>query len=689
MAKDPYRYFRIEARELLDRLAKGALDLERGADVAEHVAVLLRQAHTLKGAARVVQQREISDLAHAVEDLLATYREQSAPVPQQTIDRLLKTLDGIEAQLARLPGSSDPPGAPEAAAAPQQQAPVESPRSLRTELSEIDAVLDDLQALHGELGGIRRAAATLQPLRQGVARLAAELVAPRPGTTPARLRDQAEALHKALGTFERELAGSAERVACEVRQAHEAIERLRLVPAQTIFHTLQRTARDVAQGSARQVEFTANGGEVRLDGDVLDRVQGALVQLVRNAVAHGIENASDRLAAGKPVTGRVRLEVLRRGQRVAFVCSDDGRGIDVDAVRRVAQQRGVAAAGSDGAAELLRLLLRGGVSTAASVDAYAGRGVGLDVVREAVERLGGEIDLQTEPGRGSHFELLVPVSLVSLQALVVEAGGRLAAVPLDGVRGTLRVAPADVLRTAEGAAVAHDGGLVRLLWLDTLLGAAPARRGLRTVPAFLVDAGPAHGKAVAAAVAVDHFAGIQTVLLRALPELAPADPVVAGVYLDEQGNARPLLDVAAIVQRPVPPDTGATPTPSRPPTVLVVDDSLTTRMLERSILESAGYAVHLATSGEEGLEMASRTDYALVLVDVEMPGMDGFTFVEKAREHPGLRGVPCVLVTSRNAPADRHRGEMAGARAYIVKGEFDQARFLDHVASLVAQATAE
>jgi two-component system chemotaxis sensor kinase CheA len=111
-------------------------------------------------------------------------------------------------------------------------------------------------------------------------------------------------------------------------------------------------------------------------------------------------------------------------------------------------------------------------------------------------------------------------------------------------------------------------------------------------------------------------------------------------------------------------------------------------MLERSILESAGYTVHLATSGEEGLEMAQGNDYALVLVDVEMPGMDGFTFVERAREHPSLRGVPCVLVTSRNAPADRRRGELAGARAYIVKGEFDQVRFLDHVASLVARTVA-
>jgi two-component system chemotaxis sensor kinase CheA len=411
------------------------------------------------------------------------------------------------------------------------------------------------------------------------------------------------------------------------------------------------------------------------------------VQLVRNAVAHGMESASERLAAGKPMTGRVRLEVTRRGQRVAFTCSDDGRGVDLEAVRRAAQRRGVAPKATHSADELLRLLLRGGMSTAASVDAYAGRGVGLDVVREAVERLGGEIDLRTEAGRGSHFELLVPVSLVSLEALLIEAGGQLAAVALDGVRGTLRVAPADVMRTAEGPAVPHDGGLARLLWLDALLGAAPARRGTRTVPAFIVADGNG-ADASAVAVAVDRFAGIETVLLRALPELAPADALIAGVYLDDQGNARPLLDAAVLAQRRSSSDADAAAAPQRQPTVLVVDDSLTTRMLERSILESAGYTVHLATSGEEGLEMAQGNDYALVLVDVEMPGMDGFTFVERAREHPSLRGVPCVLVTSRNAPADRRRGELAGARAYIVKGEFDQVRFLDHVASLVARTVA-
>jgi len=670
MAKDPFRYFRVEARELLDRMSKCALDIEGGAPLAEGVAQLLRQTHTLKGAARVVRQREISDLAHAVEDLLAPYRGGASLLPRDAIDRLLKALDAMEARLAELPA---PPESTDA----EGHVALEPQRSLRTEVAEVDAVLDGLGAVHGELGTIRRAAGAVQPLRQQAARLVAELAAPRPVALE-RLRDGVEDLHKALAALERELGGGAERAGRELRQAREATERLRLVPAQAVFNTLERTVRDVARGGGKRVEFEAVGGEVRLDGDVLDVVQGALVQLVRNAVAHGIESEAERAAARKPVTGRVSLVVARRGQRIAFRCADDGRGVDLDAVRRVAARQGaMPAGGAHSAEQLLRVLLRGGVSTAGSVNEFAGRGIGLDVVREAVERLGGEIDVQTQRGQGSCFELLVPVSLVSIEALIVEAGGQRAALPLDGVRATLRVAPSDVVRGMQGPAIAHDGRLVPLLSLDALIGTAPARRAPRTMSAFVV------GGDAPAAVAVDRFVGIESLLLRALPELAPAGAVVAGVYIDDEGHARPVLDTDALARQAAQPAADEAHEAAAPRPILVVDDSLTTRMLERSILESAGYDVQLATSGEEALDMARRNDYALMLVDVEMPGMDGFAFMERARADPALRDVPCVLVTSRDAPQDRQRGEAAGARAYIVKSEFDQARFLDHVASLV------
>jgi two-component system chemotaxis sensor kinase CheA len=311
------------------------------------------------------------------------------------------------------------------------------------------------------------------------------------------------------------------------------------------------------------------------------------------------------------------------------------------------------------------------------VDQFAGRGVGLDVVREAVERLGAEIDVRTQRGLGSCFELLVPVSLVSVEALIVEAGGQLAAVPIEGVRGTLRVAPADVVRGAQGPAIAHEGRLIALLSLDALIGAASPRRALRALSAFVVE-----GDA-SAAVAVDRFVGIESLWLRPLPELAPASAVVAGVYVDDEGHPRPVLDAQALARQASRPAVDEALAPAAPRPILVVDDSLTTRMLERSILESAGYEVQLATSGEEALDMARRNDYALMLVDVEMPGMDGFDFIERTRTDPALRDVPCVLVTSREAPHDRQRGEAAGASAYIVKSEFDQARFLDRVAALV------
>jgi two-component system chemotaxis sensor kinase CheA len=448
-----------------------------------------------------------------------------------------------------------------------------------------------------------------------------------------------------------------------------------------MFNTLERVARDAAQKLDRRLRFTSSGGDVRLDAAVLTLVQQALIQAVRNAVAHGVEPEAQRVSAGKDGQARVTVSVERRGNRVGFSCHDDGAGIDLEAVRRTAERRGALPAnGSALTAEAAAaLLLSGGISTSSAVTDIAGRGVGLDVVRDIATRLGGELRLQTQTGQGTTLELLVPVSLSSLDALIVEAAGRTVAIPLECVRRTARVAAADLARSADGASLAFDGEVVPFTTLERTLG---MERGASSASGAW-SAVVVKGARSMAAIGVERLRGTENVLLRALPDFTPADKVVAGVALDAQGNPRLVLDADGLVEHAGRGlgAAGSDATPVAP--ILVVDDSLTTRMLEQSILESAGYEVELASSAEEGLAKARDRRYALFLVDVEMPGMDGFDFVERTRADPALRATPAILVTSRSSAEDRQRGRRAGASAYVVKSEFEQTQLLEQIRSLV------
>lgn len=674
MAKDAYRYFRIEARELMDQLATGVLDLEKGDVGVDLVPRLLRLAHTLKGAARVVKQAAIADLIHGVEDLLAPHREGGAALPRALVDRLLAALDAINGRLAQLPV----PEGGEAVAAAQTAQPPELPnltqRVARADVLEVDGLLEGLGEVGSELAGLRRSGASVAQMRE----LADQLVE-RLRKGDASSSALAQTLQAGIGAAERNLADGVERMDRELRQARDAAERLKLVPVASIFNALERTARDAAHGVGRQVVFEASGGEVRIDGAVLDSVQSALVQLVRNAVAHGIEPTEARLALGKPGAGRVTVQVMRRGYRAWFRCSDDGRGVDLDAVRAAMLKAGATVAATQGldAAQLLALLFKGGITTASAVTELAGRGIGLDVVREVVQRLNGDVIADTTPSRGTRIELRVPLSMAALEVLMVEVDGQVAALPLDAVLRTLRVTPAEVVRSPEGAAISHDGRLIPLVPLTLGPRRAGRTSALAAVTAVMVVA---DGEALA--LAVTRLRGIDTVVLRPLPALAPAEPIVLGLHLDSEGNPRVVLDPEqfAGLRRQAGPAAAQAPAPLP---ILIIDDSLTTRMLESSILESAGFAVELAASAEEGLDKAGRSRYALFLVDVEMPGMDGFGFVECTRASAALREVPCILVTSRESPDDRRRGLAAGASAYIVKGEFDQVEFLRRVTELV------
>jgi two-component system chemotaxis sensor kinase CheA len=654
---DPYRYFRIEARELIDELSAGIAALQRGESTSAQVGGLLRHAHTLKGAARVVSQPEIADHTHALEGLLEPFRNSTDLVSAEQLDEMLGQVDEIGDLLRSLDVEAP---AVSAVPAPRTE-PILEPRpdvvrTARASLIEIDAVIDGVGRSRTQLNALREC------LEQG-----------------ARLSERADVgdeLRDALEGRQRKLGIVADRIERDLREVHDVAERLRLVPVTSIVSDLEGAARDVAAAQGKRVQVEVGGGQLRLDAPVLAGVQDALRQIVRNAVAHGIEEPADRVAAGKPARGRIRVEVSQRAGQVVFSCADDGRGVDLDAVRRMLR-RAHPDQGALDDRQVLDLLALGGVSTATTVTEVSGRGIGLDVVRETAIQLGGSVAIRTRPGAGTTIDLTTPLSLSAQEVLFLD-DDTVTAVRLTAVLETARVRADDITAGLGGEVLRHAGQELPFLPLAAAFGNDTCTARSRPAWSVLILT----GRSGRVAIGVRRLIGTGTIAVRPLPRLAPVAPLISGIWLDVDAQPRLVLDpeeLAGATDRRV----AAAPAPEPLAPILIVDDSLTTRMLEQSILESAGYRVELAASAEEGLAMAAGKRYALALVDVEMPGMNGFEFVEQTRTRTELRHMACILVTSRASAEDRQRGVAVGARAHIDKREFQQGTLLDRICELL------
>jgi two-component system chemotaxis sensor kinase CheA len=545
-------------------------------------------------------------------------------------------------------------------------------------------LLDAIGETNAKIAPLREGGNALARLHRDVDLLGDRLRAGRAQLSDSSARSTLQRIAGELGALGRRLTDAVDQVERELDEVRGRAEGLRLVPAGTIFTALHRAARDAADAEGKRIRFVTEGNDVRMGPALLTQVSGAFLHVVRNAVVHGVEPQEQRLAAGKPAEGTITVQVTRRGRWATFRCTDDGRGFDLGALRRTAEARGLLPPGARPDPQLLvDLVLRGGISTSPAVTEVSGRGIGMDVVRDLAMQLGGDVSVHNRPGQGATVELVVPLTLLSMNGLIVEAGGIVANMPLDAVRKCVRLDPDEAAVAAATGRLALSGEVVPFLILARSLYTGAAVPDVTGGGVAVV----LHADGETVAIGVDRLAGINTLVARPLPDLAPAAPVIGSVSTDVDGNPRLVLDAHGLIaeaRRGSAAGGRAAPAETRPPLpVLVVDDSLTTRMLERSILESAGYEVDLAASGEEGLDKARARQYGLFLTDIDMPGIDGFTFVSETRADPSLAHVPAILVSSRASAEDRQRGAEVGASAYVVKGEFDQEELLTHIRRLI------
>ncbi|UDI92589.1 Hpt domain-containing protein [Pseudomonas sp. IAC-BECa141] len=703
----------------------------------QEVETLLRDLHTLKGGARMVEIGPIGDLAHELEYL---YESLSAGTLQGSAelfallqrghDRLAQMLDAVRAgqpcppadrlisaiQNFSHPVVQTPAPVPPVAVKVEPAAPAPEAGADMVKVSA--ELLDELVNLAGETSifrgrieqqvsdaqtALHEMETTIERMRDQLRRLDTETQ----GRILSRQQVDAERLgyedfdplemdrHSQLQQLSRALFESASDLLdlkeTLDRRAHDAenllqqqgrintelqegLMRTRMVPFERMLPRLKRIVRQVAEELGKDVAFTVGNAEGEMDRNVLERMAAPLEHMLRNAVDHGLESAEVRLAAGKPAQGQISLDLSREGGDIVFDIRDDGAGVPLDAVRRKAIKRGLLAPDAQiSDRDVLQFILQPGFSTAEKITQISGRGVGMDVVHEEVRQLGGTMSIDSVPGQGVHFRIRLPFTVSVNRALMVQCGEDQYAIPLNTIDGIVRVLPneLDGHFRLDPPSYQYGGQRYELCYLGELLKTAPRPKlsgQSLPVPVLLVQCNDRH-----IAVQVDTMAGTREIVVKSLgPQFASVQGVSGATILGD-GRVVLILDLLAPIramqarlpQRPASHEIESEP--QKPLLVMVVDDSVTVRKVTSRLLERHGMNVLTAKDGVDAMLLLEEHMPDLMLLDIEMPRMDGFEVATQVRHDERLKHLPIIMITSRTGQKHRDRAMAIGVNDYLGK----------------------
>ncbi len=732
--------FRDEAVELIAELTRTLIALEGADRQTECPALyerLLRSLHTLKGSAGMVGISSVRALTHELETLILEASKDPPEAPGWLVNAALAALDAAqgwidrssrreaigadeivaavaalsEAVAARAPSRErprlSPAPDPTSTRRPSTAAPSAwvspEPSFLRVSTEKVDQVLVAAEELLTAGTQLAPRVAALTSIVDQVQQLQRDLTRARRacqrsaraagGVTPdlaAEVLDTAVSdlnrIHRRLASAAWDLTGDAERTGALAHGLLGELREVRMLPAATLFETFRRPVRDLAAEYGRSVRLVVNGGEIRLDKRVLDQLKQPLVHLLRNTVAHGVELPEERRAAGKPPTATVTVGAEQRGNRVVVTVSDDGRGIDPERVRAVALRGGLLDAQRTGALsteEVHELLFAPGFSTHGETSQVAGRGVGLSVGRVVAVGLTGVVTSASGLGQGCAFHVAVRLTVATSSGLLVRVGRELYALPVPMIERLARL-PASEVRELQGlSTIELSGAPLRLLSLSQVISGdpAPAPASGEMISAVVLASGRRR-----AAFWVTEVVGKLEIIMRELPPPLAGIGLLAGATTLDDGRVVLVLNAEGLLREAAAPASrsshvSSAPHPSpraeRGGCIIVADDSATTRMLMASELEAAGFRVRTASDGAGALALLSSGAADALVSDVAMPNLDGFELTRQVRASVGLRGLPIVLVTSRDSSEDRSRGAEVGADAYLIKKDFDRSSLLD------------
>jgi two-component system, chemotaxis family, sensor kinase CheA len=696
--------FKVEAAEHLQALGTGLLELEKTSAPAPQLVIIetvFRAAHSLKGAARAINFTDIESLCQSLEELFAAWKRREILPNPATLDRAHRILDAMTQALA-VPATATvtmeraAPPLPPAELNARPSFPVlnvetETVRiavaALDERLLEAEEMLAakgagdqrviELGALAGQFAQWRREWARIQPRTRAVADAALADFLDWNQDYVRGLEEKVTALRR-TAEQDRLLVGKL------VDDLLTNSKKLLMLPLATQSALLSKLVRDLTRDQGKEADFTIRGEEITIDKRILEELKDPLIHLLRNCVDHGIEMPEQRRRVGKPARAMITITVAPvDGNQVEISVSDDGAGIDVAQVRAAAARRGLAApdaAEQGGEAAALALVFETEVSTSPMITQLSGRGLGLAIVREKAEKLGGRVSIESRRGAGTTIRMTVPLTLATFRGVLIECAQRLFIVPSVQVERVVRFKAQEV-QTVEGRrTLALNGRAVALVDLAEVLQLPPAPRAAdrpEATPVLILGAGEQR-----VAFAVDAVRDEREVLVKRLGKPLSRVRNIAGATVLGSGELAPILNVPDLLKsartaggtrhRPAEPAAAA---PLK--RILIVEDSITSRMLLKGILESAGYDVKTAVDGIDAFTALRAERFDGVVSDVEMPRLNGFDLTARIRADRALAQLPVVLVTALESREDRERGIDVGANAYLVKSSLDQSNLLE------------
>ncbi|MFA6016248.1 MAG: hybrid sensor histidine kinase/response regulator [Gallionellaceae bacterium] len=731
-----------EARDHINRLNDGLAALDSGSTDKEVINSIFRSAHTIKGSSRMLKLTPITETAHKLEDVMGGLRDgslQFSPALGQLLYRAVDALSAIVDKLAAAPEAplhaSDlalctelehacsgqpanvPPALPLPAVEAAHKAETAVPVAPALPAAQVDEVPDVLSAPsprplqtpavpsnEPKLKAAETVRVRLSKLDELI-KLMGEVV-----SSHARMRQRlldvrdierklsghcGEQTRHELHQFSLALNEDVQAQELLMDELHDKTLLMRMLPLTIVFEPAARLVRELARSIGKQVECVVNGAEIELDRQMIDKLSDPIIHLIRNGIDHGLETPAQRTAAGKPAQGKLTLSARQDGGWVVISIADDGGGIPLDLVREKAIKKGFiseekAAALTD--QEAIDLIFLPGFSTNSIITDLSGRGVGMDVVKQCIlDDLQGAISVETQAGKGTTFSLRLPLTLAVMRVLLVQTDGLPFGFTAQYVAEILRLPHAAMMTVAERNAVIIRNEFVPVVPLSELLR-IPANLAKSTfdqpasIGMLLVVLRVRNEKI---AVLVDDLLDERDMVIKPLPQHMRKLPVVSGVVTTGKNelvsvlHAPALLDMARRIRGQAVHTEAEAHTPQNHYNVLVVDDSLNTREIEKDVLEAYGYKVTLAEDGLDALKKALADDFDAILTDVEMPNMDGFTLTARLRQEEKYRNKPIVIITSREKEEDKRRGVEVGADAYIVKGDFDQSNLVETLRALL------
>ena len=741
--------FLEEALELLPQIGSDIRDWKASPQDRNVVQSLQRGLHTLKGSARMAGAIRLGELTHLMESRVEAALEAN-DLPAALFAELEEKMDRLSLDLERMQGKPEPAPAPAAAevqkelpkeeqkaqprpAAARVEPPLPSPAAmLRINADTLDHLINEAgevsiarSRIEAELRTVKQ---SLGDLNESIGRLRSqlreievqadsqmqsrksELEQQRTEFDPlefdryTRLQEltrlMAESLHDATSIQQGLLKSLGETDAALLAQARtsrdvqQELMRMRAVPFSNLNERLYRVVRQTAREVEKKAELEIEGAQVELDRSVLEKIGAPLEHMLRNSLAHGIESPEARLAAGKPESGRISVTLRQESNEIALVLSDDGAGIDLDRLHRKAIERGLVGAEQPLTdAEKTQLIFASGLSTAEQVTELAGRGVGMDVVRNEITSIGGRVDIVSTRGKGTTFAIYLPLTLAVTQVVMVKAGAAFFAISAAMVENVLRL-------KADAMSSLYDKRMIDLQdrhyplhYMQQLLGIAGATQIQPYNSVLLLRSGIQR-----IALHVDELVGNQEIVVKSLGPQLLRVPGVAGatvlpdggivlitnpVQLAQQARIAPARAQAAAVAAQAEPEVR-----SSAPVIMVVDDSLTVRKITSRLLEREGYQVLTAKDGVDALQQLKDSLPAVMLVDIEMPRMDGFDLTKNVRGDPRTAAVPIVMISSRTADKHRNQAAQLGVNAFLGK-PYQEAELLQHIATFVGKRNAD